>query len=127
MKMRRRSPTLAHIQKLAATLTREVTEVLSAESRMHGAGVADAVAKELVSSLVAVYMLSTTSAGVDKLTCSGEERTDYAMRNFMYAKRAVEFAVASGVQAGMAQFSGRPVEYCCQIMIVPPAINEKPC
>lgn len=107
-------------------LIAQVSAELQSVCQQHGFGVADAVARELISEMVAVYVLSTTQEGLDQVK-GGKKREEAALRNFRYAKRATEDAVALGVGRGMSCFSRQDIDYTCSLTILPPTVNKEPC
>lgn len=58
---------------------------------------------------------------------SDEERCQYANDSFSDLKMRIQEAVASGFSGGMRTWSGRTVDYYCQVKVVPEPKNKDFC
>lgn len=58
---------------------------------------------------------------------SDKDKCNYAMESFGDLKVRVQEAVAAGFAGGMRTWSGKDVDYFCQVKVVPEPINKEMC
>lgn len=56
-----------------------------------------------------------------------EQHAKVVMREFALHKKNTANSIALGFSTAMSDFSGREIEYVCQIMPEPPTANKLPC
>lgn len=56
-----------------------------------------------------------------------EQHFQFTQRNFQEIKQRVQESVSAGVQEALESYSGKRIDYICQIVPMPPPINVIPC
>lgn len=76
---------------------------------------------------IMVYKALTRKPSKGEGKMSKKDQLQFAHNNFKTAKRELEEAMGAAFGSAMQTFSGQPVDYYCQVKIVPPAVNKTPC
>lgn len=56
-----------------------------------------------------------------------KDALDFTANNFLELKIGMQNAMAAGFQGAMQEYSGKSVEYYCQVKTVPEPVNKQPC
>jgi hypothetical protein len=105
-------------EELAQTLTIENFRLIDGKLRNYSPKEVRYVAATLVSRFVGalVYRTLTEEQAINQ---TKEQHEAFIMKNAADLKNQIQNAVAAAFQNAMSAFSGQPVEYYCQIKVVP--------
>lgn len=115
--------------KLSKEITEEILKIVDREQ--------DSLGREFALSLISTFMATFISAVVyqalseevknSKNEVDKKKTYDKVYKNLSDMKEGMQDAIAAGFQGAMSTFSGKPIEYYCQIKTIPEPMNKKPC
>jgi hypothetical protein len=116
------------MNRFANGLAADTMKILEAQKRMVGAeqtlNLKAGYLSVFVAELVSRVLTEAAKGGSRGAPALAQQDV---MDAFADAKDRLQTAVAAGVEAALSNFSGKHLEYYCQIKPVPPAVNKTPC
>jgi len=109
---------------LAEILVEENYKIIYSQTKNLGPKETRFVVATFISRMVHTMVYSTLHEE-QKLAKSDKDRENLIFKNLAEVKTQVQNAVAAGFQNPMSEFSGQPVEYYCQIKLVPEPTSNK--
>jgi hypothetical protein len=106
-------------------MTAEVLTYLNKREKEGGNIFAKELALNFVSKLVSCLVYKTLQERPTE-TIEGEQLADYVTANFATFKSGIQDAIATSFQAAMSQYSGKAIDYYCQIKLVPEVTKAGP-
>lgn len=76
----------------------------------------------MISGALVLKALKSEPPGLSKQQLFEKSKT-----NFLNIKVQLQDALALGFSAALSSYSGQQCEYYCQVKVVPPPVNTKPC
>lgn len=126
--MTKQSKQLATIEewceKFTSDLATEVYYALEDQLEMVGDDAYNAMLAQFLSGYVATICYRSLACMPEDLV-DKKEQYEYAKKSFAAMKTRIQDAVSSGVSGGMKTWSGRMVDYYCQIKVVPEPVNKE--
>ncbi len=124
------SPTVITVQQytegLALDLTKQIMDLVNRYETKVGKGTGIRFVSAFLKNFIGGTALTVLSRELDQDEPT-EEDVQSTMKEFGGFKSDVQDAIATGFGDAMFQFSGRNMDYYCQITPVPEPINDKPC
>lgn len=105
-------------------LTNETFKLIDSKNKSNGPEAGRYVATTYLARFVGTLLFRTLTER-NQLNTTKEEQEDFVMKNAAELKTAIQEAVSMGFQSAMTQFSGRQIEYYCQIKPVPEPVSNK--
>jgi len=118
-----------YINVVTKQLTGEVLSYMLEVEQLKGVEVSKLVANAFVDNFIAAlvyrYLTERPPGATPKTT--NKEALEHVKKNFVTIKVEMQDAVAMAFQKAMSAFSGKDMEYYCEIKPMPEAINKHPC
>lgn len=110
------------IDSFSAFMAEETLKILRGHTEKRGREVGRALCIHFLSRVLATTVLDTLKDRKEDAK-SEKEQYDFSKKQFLDLKVQVQDAVALSFQTALSHFTGRQVEYYCQIKPIPDAIN----
>jgi hypothetical protein len=111
------------IDSFSAFMAEETLKILRANSEKRGPEVGRALCIHFLSRVLANTVLDTLNTRKESAKTE-EEQYNYSKKLFLDLKLQVQDAVALSFQTALGHFTGRQVEYYCQIKPIPEPLNK---
>ncbi len=106
-------------------LVDETFRLIEGEGRLHGGAFTRLVIQRFLTIYISTWASKALQAKA-KETATKSEIFSFTAANFAKAKVRIQEAVSEGFQMAMGDFTGKSVEYYCQVNPVPPVANKEP-
>ncbi len=112
-----------YITAFSKTMALELIKLVDDQGKQRGEEVRRRIVLEFLAGFVSGAVCRVLEPSVQE-GATNEQRYAAVSESFSSHKRLMQEAIAAGFTASMSQFSGRSVEYYCQIKIVPEIVNK---
>ncbi len=106
-------------------LVTKTGEYLHAIDEKHGAEVAKIVALNFIASFIGSILHKTLATKMDGML-DARDQHDFVQANYADMKKQVQEAVGAGFTGAMKVFTGKDLDYYCQVKPVGDAVNKQP-
>lgn len=106
----------------------EAYHLIKQQEEIYGIEFADSLRLSIIASFVSTFIYEVLSSTGDEVKSSGLiTAVDIKHSVFTDAKEALEIAVGSGVEGAVKAWSGKDIQYYCEIAPEPVPLNIEPC
>lgn len=114
----------AWLEDISDMLVVETLKIIDAKTRKEGDEAYRQVSAKFVERFIAAIMYKTLTEEA-KINLPIKVLEDLHIKNANDMKRAIQDSVSQGFQYAMTAYSGKPMEYYCQIKLVPQPFSTK--
>lgn len=111
------------VDQRATAITTHILQLVDKEIKDQPEGTGKALLVNIIACLVGTTMYKTLKERPMGKNNKSKQAEDAAIKSFAQAKHQIQHAVASGVQGAVQTYSGQPLEYYCQINLMPKPIS----
>lgn len=114
-------------EQMSKHMVTEVLQFLEKQKQDHGIEVSKQLSISFLACVLGALIMQVLNEKPKKKGYTGTELYNFTSKNFATYKLEIQDAVAAGFQGAFNTFSGRTVEYYCQVKPVSEPVNKRPC